>query len=497
MTVSIEYILLGMALLLLCSVFTSKISDRFGIPALLLFLVVGMLAGSDGPGGIYFDDAALAQSVGVVALGLILFAGGLDTNWSSVRPILQHGLILATLGVIITAFIVGVFVDLLLGFSFREGLLVGAIVSSTDAAAVFSILRLKNLALKGRLQPLLEFESGSNDPMAVFLTIGLVQFLTQPAASVGHLLVQFVLQMSIGTLAGFGIGKGVVFLVNHIKLGYEGLYPVLTLAFVFFIYSFTQLIGGNGFLAVYIAGIVVGNHNFIHQQSLRRFHDGLAWLMQIAMFLTLGLLVFPSRLVPVIGVGLLIAACLIFIARPASIFLSLLFSPYSRREKIFLSWVGLRGAVPIVLATYPLLAKISQADLTFNIVFFIVLTSVLLQGTSVSLVARWLRVDAPVSPKRIYPLEYTPVRGLQSELKELIISPNAGVIGKRLVELGLPAGFLIVLIERNGEYVLPNGGTTLLAGDTLLVLAEKETFQQGQAQINMIGTEQNDVLIEK
>jgi cell volume regulation protein A len=480
----IEFTLLAFSLLLLLSVLASKISDRFGVPALLLFLVIGMLAGSDGPGGIYFDDAAAAQFVGVVALALILFSGGLDTDAKSVRPILKYGLTLSTLGVLITALIVGILADVLLGFSFLKGLLLGAIVSSTDAAAVFSILRSKNVSLKGQLKPLLELESGSNDPMAVFLTIGLVQLLTQADASLANLILLFALQMSIGAVAGYAMGKAALFLINRLKLGYEGLYPVLTLSLVALTYGLTNIIGGNGFLAVYLAGIIIGNENFIHKRSLLRFHDGLAWLMQIAMFLTLGLLVFPSRLVPIIGSGLLIAACLIFIARPASIFVGLLPSALGLREKIFVSWVGLRGAVPIVLATYPLLAKIPQADLIFNVVFFVVLTSVLLQGTSIPLVAKWLRVDAPAPPKRVYPLEYTRVGGIKAELQELTIPAGSNVIGQTLVELKFSAGFLIVLIARSGEFVLPGGGTTLLAGDTLLVLAEKEMFQQVQSQIN-------------
>lgn len=487
MAIIIEYTLLAVALLLLLSVLASKISDRFGIPALLLFLAIGMLAGSDGPGGIYFDNALVAQFVGVLALAFILFSGGLDTRVDSVRPVLKYGLTLSTSGVFLTALVVGIFAKLLLGFSLLEGLLLGAIVSSTDAAAVFSILRSKNVHLKGQLKPLLELESGSNDPMAVFLTISLVQLLTQPNTSLNNLLLSFALQMPLGALAGYLMGKATLFLVNRLKLGYEGLYPVLTLSLVVLTYGLTTVAGGNGFLAVYLAGIIVGNKDFIHKRSLLRFHDGLAWLMQIAMFLTLGLLVFPSRLVPVMGLGMLIAACLIFIARPVSIFISLLFGALSLREKLFVSWVGLRGAVPIVLATFPLLAKVPQAELMFNVVFFVVLTSVLLQGTTITPVAKWLRLDAPMPRRRFYPLEYTAIGSIKAELKELAVPPTSPAAGKTIVELGLPAGFLIVLIDRDGEFILPGGGTTLLAHDRLLVLAEKETFEQVRAQIQVGG----------
>ncbi|MBI4639453.1 MAG: potassium/proton antiporter [Candidatus Tectomicrobia bacterium] len=487
MTTAIEYILIGSSLLLLLSVLASKISDRLGIPALLLFLVLGMLAGSDGPGGIYFDDPALAQLVAVIALALILFSGGLDTRWDSVRPVLKSGVVLSTLGVCITALITGAFAQVLLGLSFLESLLLGAIVSSTDAAAVFSILRSKNISLKGQLKPLLELESGSNDPMAVFLTTTLIQLLMQPATSLASLVLLFGLQMSLGAALGYGMGKSIVFFVNRLKLRHEGLYPVLTLSLVLLTYGLTNVIGGNGFLAVYLTGIIAGNRDFIHKRTLLRFHDGLAWLMQIVMFLTLGLLVFPSRLSSIVGVGLLIASCLMFVARPVSVFISLLPTTTDLREKAFVSWVGLRGAVPIVLATFPLLARTPQADLFFNVVFFVVLTSVLLQGTSVPLVAKWLHVDAPVISKPIYPLEYTPVSGLKSELKELTIPGGSNVDGKAIVELGLPPNFLIILIARNHDFILPSGQTTLQAGDTLLVLTEKEVFHQVQSQIGMPG----------
>jgi len=477
-----ETILVGAAALLLICVLVSKVSDRFGVPALLLFLILGMLAGSDGPGGIYFDDPALAQSVGIIALVLILFSGGLDTEWSHVRPVLKEGLLLATVGVLITALVTGLFASVLLGFSLLEGLLLGSIVSSTDAAAVFSVLRSKGISLKGRLKPLLELESGSNDPMAIFLTVGLIQLITQPDLSPVNLIGLFVQQMLVGAVVGYGMGRVMLFLVNRLKLGYEGLYPVLILALAFLTFGFTTVLGGSGFLAVYLAGIYLGHYDFIHKRSLLRFYDGLAWIMQIAMFLTLGLLVFPSRLVPIIGVGLLLAGCLMFVARPISVFVGLLPSAFNWREKALVSWVGLRGAVPIILATFPLLAKLPQADLIFNLVFFVVLTSVLLQGTTIPLAARRLGVDAPAIPRRVYPIEYTRMGGLRSELKELAVPSDSQMAGKAIVELGLPADFLIILIAREKDFVLPSGGTTLLGGDTLLVLSDEQSFDEVVAQ---------------
>lgn len=473
-----EYLLVIASILLLVSVLVSKISDRFGVPALLLFLLLGMLAGSDGFGGIYFDDPGLAQFIGVIALVLILFSGGLSTEWNQVRPVIKEGLLLSTFGVLITALIVGLFASAVLGLSLIEGLLLGSIVSSTDAAAVFSVLRARGISLKGQLKPLLELESGSNDPMAIFLTIGLIQLITQPDLSAWSLVVLFIRQMVLGAVFGYALGRGMVFLINRVKLSYEGLYPVLTLALVFLAFGLAAVLGGSGFLAVYIAGIVMGRYDFIHKRSLARFHDGLAWIMQITMFLTLGLLVFPSRLLPIIGIGLLTAGCLMFVARPASVFVSLLPSSMNWREKLFVSWVGLRGAAPIILATFPLLAGLQQAELIFNVVFFVVLTSVLLQGTSIPLVAKWLKLDAPQSPKRVYPIEYTPMGGFKSELKELPVVRESGMHGKAIVELGLPADFLVILIARENDFVIPGGGTVLQGGDTLLVLSDQKSFDE-------------------
>ncbi len=478
------YVLIGASVLVLISVVVSKISDRFGVPALLLFLILGMLAGSDGFGGIYFDDPALAQSISMIALILILFSGGLGTEWDQVRPVIKESVLLATLGVLITALAVGLAASWLLGLSLLEGFLLGAIVSSTDAAAVFSVLRSKGISLKGNLKPLLELESGSNDPMAIFLTVGMIALITQPNLSAFSMIGLFFQQMLIGAGIGLGMGKVMLFLINRIKLGYEGLYPVLTLSIVFLTFGLADLMGGSGFLAVYLAGIVLRQRDFLHQKSLTQFHDGLAWIMQITMFLTLGLLVFPSRLVPVMGVSLLIAGFLMFVARPLSVFISLSPSALDWREKTFISWVGLRGAAPVILATFPLLAKLLQADLIFNVVFFVVLTSVLLQGTSLPRVAKWLKVDAPIIPRRIYPIEYVPMGGWKNELKELPIPIGAGVSGKAIFELGLPDDFLVILIARENDFMVPSGGTVLQDNDTLLVLSDKQSFEEVAAKFD-------------
>ncbi len=473
---AIDTTLLSLAVILLLSVLASKVSDRFGVPALVLFLALGMLAGSEGPGGIPFDDASLAQFIGAAALAFILFSGGLETKWTDVRPVLPYGIALATVGVILTAAVFGLFAHLVLGLTPLEGILLGSIVSSTDAAAVFSVLRSRNVSLKGQLKPLLELESGSNDPMAALLTIGFVQVLTQPDLSPVGLLGLFGLQLPVGALVGIVAGRAIVWLVNRLNLGYDGLYPVLTLALVLVTYSLANHVGGNGFLAVYLAGIYVGNHDFLHKRSLLRFHDGLAWLMQIAMFLVLGLLVYPSQVVTVAGPALLAAAWLIFVARPVSVFVCLAPTRIGWREKLFVSWVGLRGSVPVVLATFPLLAGVPKAGFLFNVVFFVVLTSVLVQGTSLPLVARWLGLDAPLVRPRVFPLEYNPMAGLTSELREVTVPEKSPADGRSLVSLRLPAESLVVLIARGDEYLVPSGGTILGPGDTLLVLADAETF---------------------
>lgn len=388
----LEVLLLLVSVFLLVSILASELLRKLGIPALVVFLGIGMLAGSDGPGGIYFDDAWLAQTIGVIALAFILFAGGLDTDWHVVRPAVMSALSLATLGVLLTALLVGVFAAFLLQIPLLEGLLLGAIISSTDAAAVFAILRNRNLRLRGRLAPLLELESGCNDPMAVFLTIGLTSLLLDPHGSPLTLLLLFVQQMGLGAIGGLLIGKGAIWCISHLHLDVEGLYPVLTLALVLLTYGLTNFLGGSGFLAVYVLGLLLGNSALHRIGPLTRFHDGIAWLMQITMFLTLGLLVFPSRLPATAGSGIVIALVLLFLARPASVLIALLFARFSLREKLFVGWVGLRGAVPIVLATFPLLAGLPSASFFFDLVFFIVLVSVLLQGPSLPFVASLLGV---------------------------------------------------------------------------------------------------------
>ncbi len=467
----IEYIILWVAVLILVSVISSKLSDRFAIPALLLFLSIGMLAGSEGIGGIYFNNPHLAKSLGIIALIFIIFSGGLDTNWSDIRPILLPGVMLSTLGVLITALVVGFFAVYILKFSFIEGLLLGSIVSSTDAAAVFSILKSKKISLKSPLKPLLELESGSNDPMAVFLTISFISFIKINEMNFISIIPRFVLDMGIGALVGYFMSRFIVFLIDRLSLEYEGLYPVMMISLVLLTYSIAAFLKGNGFLAVYLAGLLIARAEFSNKKSIAKFHDGIAWLMQIAMFLTLGLLVFPSKIVSVVGGGLLLAFILMIVARPLSVFISLLPFNITTRKKIMVSWVGLRGAAPIILATFPLLAGVRQADTIFNIVFFVVITSVLIQGTSIPFVSRALKLDLPLVRRKKHPIEFEKTKSIDAELTDLIVPYESGAVGKRIIDLKVPEKCLIMLISRGDKYVIPSGSTVIEAGDVLLVLA--------------------------
>jgi potassium/hydrogen antiporter len=470
---SIELYLLITAFLMLLSVLASKLSTNFGIPSLFIFLGLGMLAGSDGILGIHFDNVELAQNIGTLALIFILFGGGLDTAWKAIKPVLKDGLILATLGVLLTAFFVALCVYYILDFTFLESLLLGAIISSTDAAAVFAILRAKGISLKKKLTPLLELESGSNDPMAIFLTVAILQILLLPeSSSVSEWLFKFFLQFIIGGALGFVFGYLLPHILNRIHLSFYGLYPVFTIGWILFLFAGSSMLGGNGFLAVYVAGIVANTKEFVHKKNLIGFHEGLSWIMQITVFLALGLLVFPSELPDVALSGLIIAFWLMFVARPAGVFLSTMFSSFTIKEKTFISWVGLRGAVPIILATYPYLQGIEKSNLIFNIVFFIVLFSILIQGTTLPLVARWLNVESKSKDFKPEDIIASPL--FYHTLKQFYIEQDSPAIGLSIVELNLPTDFLILLIKREKDYIKPTGSSILKENDMLLIQCNSE-----------------------
>lgn len=404
MEVTVEQAILVAGVLLFAGVVASRMSDALGVPAMLLFLVLGMLAGSEGLGGIQFESHTIAQAVGTGALVVILFTGGLETQWSQVKPVLVPGLLLSTAGVIMTTLLLGTFAWFMLGtytdfdigtkgLTWLEALLLAAIVSSTDAAAVFSVFRTSDVQPKARLRYLLEFESGSNDPMAVLLTTVILGIMASgAAASATEVTVNLVVQFMVGGVVGGLSGLAAAWLVNRTRLSGRGLYPILVLACGMIAFGLAHSLGGNGFLAVYTAGVVIGNKLKANQDAIIGFHDGLTWLMQICMFVVLGLLVFPSQLLPVAAVAIAIALSLIFVARPISVVLCL--APFKTRPKDmgYISWVGLRGSVPIILATFPATYGIAGADAIFNVIFFIVLTSVLVQGMTLVPVAKWLRV---------------------------------------------------------------------------------------------------------
>lgn len=479
-----EHVLLAAALLLFFGVLASKLSDRFSIPSLALFLAIGMLAGSEGIGGIYFDNAALAKSIGVIALSFILFSGGLETDFNEAKRVFSRGVTLATLGVLITAFVVGIFASWIFKIPLKEGLLLGAVISSTDAAAVFSILRSKNISLKGQLRPLLELESGSNDPMAVFLTLGMIQLIQHSGMPWFFLIGMFFTQMTLGLAVAWIFSWIFLRIINRLRLEYEGLYAVLTFSIALLAYASAETIGGNGFLSVYLTGLLLSRKDFFYKRSLVRFHGGLAWLMQITMFVTLGLLVFPSKLLPIAWGAITTAVVLFFVARPISVFLCLPFDSF--REKLMISWVGLRGAAPIVLATFPLLAGISNSELIFDVVFFVVIVSVLIQGTSIPIVSKWLGLHEPLQRRQRYPLEFEQHDGVDADLLEFMIPYHGKAVGKKIYDLNFPQDSLAVLVGRNDKFIVAKGNTVLEEGDVVLALVSKKDLDRVKVILNAV-----------
>ena len=479
MLLTTENIILIGALLLLVSVFAGKVAYRFGAPALLLFLGVGMLFGLR---LISFNSAPVAQFVGMVALCIILFSGGMDTRYRAIRPVIGPGVVLATVGVALTALIVAGFVYVVAPWcnaemSFLLALLFAATMSSTDSESVFSILRSSRQGLSENLKPLLELESGSNDPMAYILTILLVGLLT-PGESMGFgtSLLLFVVGMTLGVVAGYAFGRLAVWTINRINIENQSLYAVLLLAFVFLTFSVTDLIRGNGYLAVYVAGLVVGNYPIVHKKTLGTFFDGFTWLFQVILFVTLGLLVNIDELLQpeVLLLGGLTGLFMILVARPAAVFLSLLpFRKFTTRARLYVSWVGLRGAVPIIFATYPVVAGVEDSSLLFNIVFFVTLLSLVVQGTTVSLMAEWLGLAYP-ERERIFNDEVMN-RMLDDATTELTVTEAMLESGHHLRDIVLPAATLVVMVARDGTFFVPKGNSVLRVGDKLLVVTENKS----------------------
>ncbi|MGL6132594.1 MAG: potassium/proton antiporter [Prochlorococcaceae cyanobacterium] len=462
---SINAVILAAALLLLLGIASSKFAARLGMPVLVLFLGVGMLAGSEGLGRIPFENYALANSLGSVALALILFDGGLRTPLDALALAWRPALSLSTVGVLLTSALTGLAASWVLELPLPQGLLLGSIVGSTDAAAVFSVLRTSGLKLPDRLTATLEVESGSNDPMAIFLTLALVGMIVGDTGSPTDLALLFLVQFGVGGLVGVGVGRLAAWAINRINLNYPGLYPLLALSFALLAFGLAAVLQGSGFLAVYLAGIVLGNSTIVFRAGIFLFHDAVAWLSQIALFVMLGLLSFPSRLLAVAEEGLLIALVLTVLGRPLAVAVSLLPFRFRPRELTLLSWVGLKGAVPITLATFPLMAGVPQSQIIFNAVFFVVLISAITQGWSLPVVARWLRLGRPADPTPALSVEINALRQVDGDIVDYTVQPQARVAGQQLCDLPLPNGVLVSLILRGRSLIMPRGSTALLPGD--------------------------------
>lgn len=504
---SVEAVLFGVSILFFLSILACKAGYKFGVPLLLLFLGVGMVCGSDGF-GIQFSNLSVAQAIGTVALCIILFSGGLDTKVSDIKPVLGPGVVLATLGVVLTAVLTGVLIHTIFNIpalgtiplSLTASLLLASTMSSTDSASVFSILRGKGLHLKNNLRPMLELESGSNDPMAYMLTITLISLVCQ-GGEPDYLdaFLQLIKQFAVGTLIGLVFGYAFVWVINKIKIDNASLYPILVLTACIFVFSASYFMGGNSYLAVYIGGVVMGNSRFVHKRSSVNFFDGLAWLSQLVVFLALGLLVNPHELVPLICPGLIISLLMIFVTRPISVFLCLApFRKISRQSKTFISWVGLRGAVPIIFAILALAADVPHARFIFNIVFVCTLVSLVVQGTTLATVAKKLNLlDAPEDLGKVKDFDMELSDDIKSVLAELTISEQILNYGDRLLKLPLPENCVAVLVKRDDAYFVPTGKTELVLGDKVLLISDDpEGLKDALAQMGVTpeaeGPDDND-----
>ncbi|MBR7183831.1 MAG: potassium/proton antiporter [Alistipes sp.] len=492
MEVNTENFLLIGAVLLFVAVLAGKLAYRLGAPALLLFLAVGVFFGYD---MLSFNSPELTQFIGMIALSIILFSGGMDTKLSEIKPIVVPGVVLATAGVLMTAVILGSFVYFLspllgIELTFPLALLLAATMSSTDSASVFSILRTKKQGLKENLRPLLELESGSNDPVAYILVVLLVGMLSPNKESVGAgaSVVLFVVQMFVGAVAGYGFGRAAVWTINKINISNPSLYSVLLLAFVFLTFSVTTLLYGNGYLAVYIAGLVVGNRKIVHKRTVVSFFDGVTWLVQIIMFIMLGLLVDSRALIQpqVLILALCVALFMTFVARPVAVHVCMLpFRKFSKKARFYVSWVGLRGAVPIIFATYPLVDSVPNADLIFNVVFLVTVVSLVLQGTTVSGMANTLGV---AKTERESSFGDAFQDRMKSAFTEVDVNEQMLSSGNTLKSIALPDHTLVIMVCRDGDYFVPQGGTELHLGDKLLILSDRN--EELQAHYKELGLDE-------
>lgn len=455
------------------SVLTSRAIDRLGIPVVLLFLVLGILAGSEGIGGVAFEDYRLAFRIGTAALILILLDGGLNTPFAAIRESIKPAAMLATVGVAGTAGLVAAFAHVY-GLTWSESLLLGAVVSSTDAAAVFAVLRGGNLRLKRRVGTTIELESGLNDPMAVILTLGVTSVLAGETVSGASLALSVPTQIAVGLAVGLILGLAAKWMLQRIRLSTAGLYPVLVLGLAFLSFGVATLLNGSGFLAVYLTAVLIGNARIPFHSGLIRIHDAIGWVSQISMFLMLGLLVFPSELRPIAGVGIATAVFMAFVARPLVVAVCLLPFGFRAKEIGYIGWVGLKGAVPIILATFPVLAGVPEGMKVFNIVFFVVVCSALIPGATIRYFGRRLGLEAMEAPPPIAALEINSTRLLNGELMSFSISEPLAVCEVPLSKIPWPASSSAVLLVRGEELIAPRGSTVLHPGDHVYIFCRTE-----------------------
>ncbi len=462
----------GLVLLLVGAVLGASVlvalgSARTGVPVLVAFLALGMLLGSDGPGGIEFDDAELARDVGIVGLVLILFEGGLQTSWRRLRSVAVPAGLLSTVGVVVTAVLTGAAAQLLFDLTWLEAILLGAVVASTDAAAVFATLRFTRI--KRRLARTLEAESGGNDPMAIALTLGLIAWIESPDTyGFDQLALLVVRQLGIGLVVGVILALGATWVFARLPRSVGPFAPVASLSAAAVSFGAADVLGGSGFLAVYLVGLGVGSTPSRYRRQLVGFHEGLAFLAQVAMFIVLGLLVFPRQLTDVAASGLALALLLVLLVRPAAVWASTLFNDFSTREKLLLGWAGLRGAVPIVLATFVLSSQVDEANTIFNAVFFVVVVSAILQGTTLERVAARLKLLAPVATRHEPPIELSESSTL--DLLDFVVAEDHAIAGAAVREVGLPRTAIIAVVVRGHDSIPPRGSTIIEPGDRLYVL---------------------------
>jgi cell volume regulation protein A len=469
-------LILATGALLAGALLASLLAGRLRVPGLLLFLALGMLVGSEGTGWIEFGgtdaDYEVARTIGIVGLALILFEGGLTAGYQEIRPVLPAAISLATLGTILTALIGGLAATWLFDLSLLEGMLLGAILAATDGAAIFAVLR--GSTLRRKLARTLEGEAGLNDPVAVLLVIGFIDWIQKPDYGLADMALQLLVELGIGAAVGGGIGWLAVSTLRRTRLASAGLYPVASIAIAALAYGVADVLHGSGFLAVYLAGLALGSATIPAKRTITTFHAGLGWLAQVAMFLTLGLLVFPSQLLDVALEGTALGLLIALIARPAATFVATLPGGYSWREQIVLGWAGLRGALPVVFATYPVIADVPHSLEFFNIVFFAVVVSTLVQGATFEPLARWLGVTDTEAALPLPLADHGAMRRLGAEVIEYPVGNEHAIVGARVRELGMPRDALLNLLIRGDQALLPRGSTRIEAGDRLHLIVRQE-----------------------